>query len=315
MYPYTNPYIDSPSNDFRCRLIKSEVAGDPVRVELINHRAFSSSQYRMKVRMARIYNPTNAVQSIPFSVKIEHVTVATNNVEELYYDTYHLFMNSQTPSPAADQTRNCNHYTSDIFQSVEVGAVGWFRFYPRSKGDSISSSVGYYYVIKLPEDYKPQHREVYAPQYCHGSYQIECTSFPDINYIIIHSKSDNFDTRMYVRTTYAISQVATTVTALIWHNQRYRGIDYITFTTSCYNEVRGTLQNYYGVSTVRGSGALREGNRKHQVKIDFQVRHQVPAGGSIVVVWPSSIPNVYEHCRSMTNVGSQLYAEGGNYNG
>lgn len=32
MYPYTNPYIDSPSNDFRCRLIKSEVVGDPVLV-------------------------------------------------------------------------------------------------------------------------------------------------------------------------------------------------------------------------------------------------------------------------------------------
>ena len=32
MYPYTNPYIDSPSNNLRCRLIKSEVVGDPARV-------------------------------------------------------------------------------------------------------------------------------------------------------------------------------------------------------------------------------------------------------------------------------------------
>lgn len=68
--------------------------------------------------MARIYNPANGVQSIPLSVKIVHVTVATNHVHELYYHTYDLFMNSQTPSPAADETRNCNYYTSDIFQSV-----------------------------------------------------------------------------------------------------------------------------------------------------------------------------------------------------
>ena len=32
MYPFTNPYIDSPSNNLRCRLIKSEVAGEPAQV-------------------------------------------------------------------------------------------------------------------------------------------------------------------------------------------------------------------------------------------------------------------------------------------
>lgn len=172
MYPFTNSYIDSPNNDFRCRLIKSEVTGDPATVEIINHQAFSGSQYRMKVRMAKIFNPSRAVASIPLTMRIVHVTVATNHVHELYHDTFDLFMNSQTPSPAADQTRNCNHYTSDIFQSVQVGDVGWFRFYPRNKGDSIDSSIGYYYVIKLPEDWKPRHREVNAPQYCHSSYQI-----------------------------------------------------------------------------------------------------------------------------------------------
>ena len=81
-------------------------------------------------------------------------------------------------------------------------------------------------------------------------------AFPDINYIIIHSKSNNFDTRMYVRTTYAISQASTTVPSLIWQNNRYRGIDYITMTTSCYNEVRGTLRNYYGVSSVHDSSSV-----------------------------------------------------------
>ena len=99
--------------------------------------------------MAKIFNPSRAVASIPLSVKIVHVTVSNNNVHELYYDTFDVFMNSQNPSPSADATRNCNHHSSDIFQSVQVGDVGWFRFYPRNKGDSISSN-GYYYVMQLP---------------------------------------------------------------------------------------------------------------------------------------------------------------------
>ena len=108
--------------------------------------------------MARIYNPSRAVQSIPLSVRIVHVSVSTNDVYELYYDTFDLFMNSQTPAPAADSSRNCNSVYHDVFESVQVGGVGWFRFYPRNKGDSISSSVGYYYVLQLPKDIQPQHR-------------------------------------------------------------------------------------------------------------------------------------------------------------
>jgi hypothetical protein len=92
--------------------------GEPAIVELINHRAFGSSDYRLKVRMARIYNPSRAVQSIPLSVRIVHVSVSTNDVYELYYDTFDLFMNSQTPAPAADSSRNCNSVSSDVFESV-----------------------------------------------------------------------------------------------------------------------------------------------------------------------------------------------------
>ena len=32
MWPYADPYMDSPSNNLRCRLIKSEVAGEPAQV-------------------------------------------------------------------------------------------------------------------------------------------------------------------------------------------------------------------------------------------------------------------------------------------
>ena len=140
-------------------------------------------------------------------------------------------------------------------------------------------------------------------------------AFTDINYFIIHSKTSNNDVAMYVTTTIAISQVSTTVPALIWQDYRYKGIDYTTMNSNCYNEIRGTLVNYWGVSSVRSSQAQTEGNRKHQVRIDFQVRHAVPAGGTIEIKWPSSVVAAYPHCRSMTNINSVLYAEGGNENG
>lgn len=64
----------------KCRLIKSEVTGEPAIVEVLNFGAFSSTYYRMRLRMARIYNPARAVVSVPISVRINHVVVATNDV-------------------------------------------------------------------------------------------------------------------------------------------------------------------------------------------------------------------------------------------
>lgn len=51
------------------------------------------------------------------------------------------------------------------------------------------------------------------------------------------------------------------------------------------------------------------------MRIDFNVRHIVPKGGSIQIKWGSNVPKAYPHCRSMTTLGSILTAEGGSYNG
>jgi hypothetical protein len=65
----------------------------------------------MKVFIAKIFNPAIDVTSLPLSIKIDHVTVATNNVEELYYDTYDVFMNSQDSAASADTTLDCNVFS------------------------------------------------------------------------------------------------------------------------------------------------------------------------------------------------------------
>ena len=196
-----------------------------------------------------------------------------------------------------------------------MGDYQWFRFYPRSKDGSPNSNGGYYYVVKLPDDFTPGNVESRNPDYCHPSYHYECMAFPDISYIIVHSFYDNVQVRMDVYYPKAISQANYNIKALVWQNNRYRGVTWITMNSNCQNDYRGSLVSYSGVSTVEYSNALNLNRRKLQVKIQFQVRHVVPEGGTIQVVWPSKIPEVYPHCRSMTNIGSNLFAKDGNENG
>lgn len=51
------------------------------------------------------------------------------------------------------------------------------------------------------------------------------------------------------------------------------------------------------------------------MKVTFRTINGIPAGGSIEIKWPTSIPQAYPHCRSMISQGSVLYAQGQTYNG
>ena len=68
----------------------------------------------MRVFIAKIFNPDIAVTSVPISIRVQHVTVSTNNVQDLYYDTYDCFMNSQFAAPSTNLTRNAR---SDSFEA------------------------------------------------------------------------------------------------------------------------------------------------------------------------------------------------------
>jgi hypothetical protein len=60
----------------------------------------------MRVYIAKVFNPSIAVTSVPISIRIQQVTATNNNVEDIYFDTYDTFMNSQTPTPVANNTRS-----------------------------------------------------------------------------------------------------------------------------------------------------------------------------------------------------------------
>jgi hypothetical protein len=67
----------------------------------------------MTLYIAKVFNPSIAVTSVPITVKIQHVEVSTNNIYELYEDTYDVFMNSQNPT--LQQTNSTRSSRSDSF--------------------------------------------------------------------------------------------------------------------------------------------------------------------------------------------------------
>lgn len=75
-------YVNASSNSvpMTCRLIRSEVSGEPVRVEVLNHEAFTSSEPSLKMWIAKVFNPSSAVASINISIAIDHVTVSNNRI-------------------------------------------------------------------------------------------------------------------------------------------------------------------------------------------------------------------------------------------
>lgn len=77
----------------------------------------------------------------------------------MYYDTYHMFMNSKNPSPLPTTVQACDLHSSDFTEDPrEVSELGWMRFYPRPKDPAIVGN--YYYVIKLPMDFRPANVEI-----------------------------------------------------------------------------------------------------------------------------------------------------------
>jgi hypothetical protein len=115
---------------------------------------------------------------------------------------------------------------------------------------------------------------------------------------------------MHFDTGNAISQYDTNLVARVWANQRYIGTHTIVLTTSCWNQLIGYYNSMTIAPTSTNSWDLYLGKRKTEVVVTFSTGFSLPATGSILINWPSSIPRIYPHCRSMTNLGSQLYAQG-----
>jgi hypothetical protein len=120
---------------------------------------------------------------------------------------------------------------------------------------------------------------------------------------------------MYLNAGNAISQYTTNLVAKVWYNQRYIGTHTIQLSPSCWNQLIGSFSSVSIGSTSGNNYDLYYNRRRSEVYVYFTTTYYLPSTGSIIINFPTSIPRIYPHCRSMTNLGSLLYAQGTSYNG
>lgn len=220
----------------------------------------------MQLWIAKVFNPAIAVTSVPISIKIDHVVVASNDVYELYYDTFDLFMNSQNPAPTYSAVEGCQSGAGCISCTIfnnKINSINWFRFSPYITG-SPTVSQGYYYVLDTTSVLKPLTLQTYwGVNSCHGSYYNYCLSFPDINYFVVSvASTSRYYVQMYLMAGGAISQTTTNLVSKIWYNQRYLGTHTIQLTTTCWNQLIGSFSSVGVASTAGNSRDLYLNKRK-----------------------------------------------------
>lgn len=120
---------------------------------------------------------------------------------------------------------------------------------------------------------------------------------------------------IYVQYGGAISQSSYGLVAKVWNQQRYMGTHTLTISTACWNQVHGTFTSVAVTTTPATNRDWYLGKRKAEAYVSFVTAYPIPVGGTIEIVFPSGVPRIYPHCRSMTNLGSKLYAQGTTYSG
>jgi hypothetical protein len=118
-----------------------------------------------------------------------------------------------------------------------------------------------------------------------------------------------------VQASNAYSQVQTGLVAKIWNQQRYMGTHTINISPTCWYQLHGTFGSVT-VTTTTGSGReLYLNKRKVEAYVSFTTNYIIPLGGTLQIYFPSGVPRIYPHCRSMNNLGSALTAIGATENG
>lgn len=171
-------------------------------------------------------------------------------------------------------------------------------------------------ALDLTDSMKPMNNQnTTSPNiYCHGSYFYSCLIFPEINYIIVWAYRNDYYVYYDVKMADALSQAETKLVARIWQNGRFMGFDHLLISAANWFEIRGDIYGY-SFSSVGNTWERAKGRTKTEMQVSFRTDNGIPAGGSIEIIWPTSVPKAYPHCRSMISQGSVLYAQGQTYNG
>lgn len=149
-----------PTYTLQCRLIPSGKPGDPVKVEIINHAAFSAAQNSLSVYIFKVLNPALSHSSVPVTVKIDHIEVATGNIFPLYKQTYRIFLDPRPKNGAPVTYPSVDDPSVQFFEAgKDVGDYGSIFMNAHTVSGSPVTQP-FYMLVKLPDYLDPEDNQI-----------------------------------------------------------------------------------------------------------------------------------------------------------
>lgn len=299
----------------KCRLIKSETFGEPVRIEVINHGAFTAATPSMEIYIGKVWNPASAVRSVQIGIRIDHVANGTNRVTELYRDTFELFLDPQSKTSPGLLTTSMDASTNQFFTlGQDVTDVNGYLYFT-AQSFSVPVTGSYYFVVKLPPYLQVQNNQLAPTSFfdCSPMSFVWCISLPEINYVVVRSLVNGSIFKPYLtHNPMSISQVSSYFYADVWQDRRFVGTVTYEISPTRWLQIQG-LVTLNAVTVVGKPDKANMLKNNLEIMVDFTIANPVNLDGTIEIRFPPAITGIRPHCRSAVASGSLLYSQGGAY--
>ncbi len=114
----------------------------------------------MQIFIGKVWNPAATVNSVKISIQIDHVGATTNRVDELYRDSFDLFLDPQPKVSPGLLANSMDLNTNQFFTlGKDVTDVnGYVYLTAQCFGSPVSGN--YYFVSKLPPYLQVQNNQI-----------------------------------------------------------------------------------------------------------------------------------------------------------
>lgn len=197
-----------------------------MKVEIINHNAFSATLNSTALYIFKIFNPVVAYHSFDLRVTISHYEVATGFIYPLYSANYPIFLDPYASNTAPIKTLRVDDQNLVNFfdPALSVGMYGPVTLTAQSLTGSYLDDP-FYVIFKLPSYLPPENNQVANPFKLCPAVQFEiCITSPEINYVLVKAKGSPSSFQVFIRNyPLSISQKDSLFQALVIEQSRYTG--------------------------------------------------------------------------------------------
>ena len=197
------------------------------------------------------------ISNVDLTVKINHITVATQDITYIHEQTNNLFINTKSFSTLTPADVAYGASPLEFATGTKVNAVGDFKAFIEAKTTDLV--VGSYIFTKIPSGIGDLPRNALATADCTGAYE-GCYTFADFNYLVMKVKTQinqNTATAMTVKSLKAYLGQPRTLQSFesyLWINNVFTEIVTHKFTVAKLDLLPNDLANG-AVSLVSTNGA------------------------------------------------------------